>query len=458
MPTKGRYILGPVFKLCLALSLGVMGAALWLAAVVPAAAQQVLAVRGQETSSNIQPEQAEVTPTLFLPLVGTNFSDIHIITITIGYEGWSGAEISATQALLESYQVTHPNLRFAWIQPEDMSTWLSDTIPLGTGPDIVAWYNSAIGKQAHQGHLAPLDAWFNLAYMQATFEPATVQGVRFQNHTWGLPATQEGIALVYNRALISETVLPDPDDFADLADKAAAFHAEHPDQYYFCNPGLGGMDTYHAAPVYFGHGLKDYGGFIAEDGSAYMTTTAALSAAQWIADIRSSAPLTASYPLCESLFISETAAMWWTGPWSLASIQAAGIEYGIAPMGNPFASMRAYMMTSNAVARGKANAVAGVLSYLGSTEAQKQFTLANHTIPANSGALQSPEVQALADIAAFGAALHSSIPESNHLYRDCQWGPVGDATQAIWTGSLVPQAAMLQAQAQINACVQATAP
>ncbi len=41
----------------------------------------------------------------------------------------------------------------------------------------------------------------------------------------------------------------------------------------------------------------------------------------------------------------------------------------------------------------------------------------------------------------------------NHPYIDCQWGPVGDATTAIWNGSQEPKEAMDAAQAAIEECI-----
>ena len=43
-------------------------------------------------------------------------------------------------------------------------------------------------------------------------------------------------------------------------------------------------DSYHPAPIYFGFGLSEYGGYVDEDGTVYMTTTEAISAADWIFD------------------------------------------------------------------------------------------------------------------------------------------------------------------------------
>jgi len=89
---------------------------------------------------------------------------------------------------------------------------------------------------------------------------------------------------------------------------------------------------------------------------------------------------------------------------------------------------------------------------------QRRLTLANRTIPANTAALNDPDVQALYDIAQFGASVNLGTPVGNHPYANCQWGPVGDATMAIWDGTQTPEEAMNAAQAAIEDCVAAIGP
>lgn len=116
------------------------------------------------------------------------------------------------------------------------------------------------------------------------------------------------------------------------------------------------------------------------------------------------------------------------------------------------------MLTTNAVDRGKADAVIDLMKFLGSFEVQKQLTLANKTIPANTYALNDPAVQAIYDVAQFGVSLHIGTPMANYVYANCQWGPVGDATWVIWSGAQTPLEAMDAAQAEIEACVAGMGP
>jgi arabinogalactan oligomer/maltooligosaccharide transport system substrate-binding protein len=105
------------------------------------------------------------------------------------------------------------------------------------------------------------------------------------------------------------------------------------------------------------------------------------------------------------------------------------------------------MLSKNAVDRGNAELAVDIMKYFTGFDAQKAITLANKTIPANSEVLNDPEVQALTTIAGFGASLNNGIPMANTPYAGAQWGPVGDATGAVWNGSQTPEEAYAAAQA-----------
>jgi arabinogalactan oligomer/maltooligosaccharide transport system substrate-binding protein len=386
----------------------------------------------------------------YLPLVAKGY----IPTVITLWHQWPEGYWQEYQDIIEEFNSSHPDMAVRLVHVDDMDNALAAAIPAGTGPDIVSFANDPIGRWASAGNLAPLDPWIDLSYLTANFEPVAVEAMIWDEQIWGIPDTQEGIALVYNRDLISHTQVPAPDDWDGLLTEAAQFRQSHPDQFYLCNWGLGSADAaYAAAPIYFDHGLSEYGGYVDEGGAVYMTTTVAISAAHWICDFRPYAPAETSYEICKNMLFSGEAAIWWTGPWAIPDLQQAGIDYGIAPMGSPFVGVRLYLLTSNAVDRGNAEAAIDVIKYLGSAEVQRRLTLANRTIPTNTAALNDPDVQALYEIAQFGASVNLGTPMGNHIYTQCQWGPVGDAAMAIWDGTQTPEEAMNAAQTAIEACV-----
>ncbi len=375
------------------------------------------------------------------------------VVITV-WHGWAGAYLEEYEAIADEFNASRDDIQIELSKVDDLSDALAVSVPAGEGPDIVQWVQDQIGRNALVGNIVPLDEWIDMAYLDDNFEPAAVRAMVWQDEIWGIPESQEGIALIYNQDLLDEDTLPDPDSFDDLMAQAVAFREANPGQWYLCNQGLGNPDAYHVSPIYFGHDMSQYGGYIDDEGNVYMASDAGYAAAEWINEFSDYAPAETSHEICQAMLTEGQAAIWWTGPWAIADLEAAGFNYGIAPMGSPFVGVKVFMLTTNAIERDQAEEAIEVMQYFGSAEVQKRLSLVNKTIPANTAALMDPEVQALYTVAQFGESLSRGTPMPNHPFIDCQWGPVGDSTTAIWNESQEPVEAMDAAQAAIEECVE----
>ncbi|MFH2103845.1 MAG: extracellular solute-binding protein [Chloroflexota bacterium] len=372
------------------------------------------------------------------------------VTISIWHQ-WSGDYLIAITEVFNQYMAMHPNVTIDLSKPDDVTASLAVAIPAGEGPDIIAWANDQIGTNALNGNIVALnDYGVDMAFLESVYEPAAIAGVVWQDMIWALPETQEGIAFVYNIDLVPEQYLPtNPLDFAALLEKAQQFKADT-GLDLFCNQGFPGGDAFHVAPLYFGFGVPSY---IDDQGIAYLNTPEAIAAGEWLVEISGVLSTEASHEICKTRLIEGQAGAWWTGPWAIADLEAAGVNYGIIPMGRPFVGIKTVMMTANAVDRGHVEVALDIMMYYTSAEAQSQLALINKTIPAQTAALADPEIQALPSIIGFGAALNLGIPMANTPYAGAQWGPVGDATGAIWNGSQTPAEALAAAQTAIEAAI-----
>ena len=369
------------------------------------------------------------------------------VKITI-WHGWGGDYFTAIEQVFKDYSKAHPNVTIELSKPDKLADAAKVAIPAGEGPDIFAWVNDAIGDQALSGNIVPLnDLGIDEGFLKSTYEPAAVTGVIWQGKVWALPETQEGIALVYNKDLVTDEYLPkDPKDFAALLAKATAFKAKT-GKPLLCNQGFPGKDAYHVAPIYFGFGLPSY---VNDQGKVTINTPEGVKAGEWLKAISAVSAKEESDEICKTSFAEGKVGMRWTGPWAIADIEKAKINYGILPMGRPFVGIKALMITKNAVDRKHAEAALDVIKYFTSAEVQKKLALANKTIPAATAAVKDPEVQKLTSIAGFGAALNLGVPMANTPYASAQWGPVGDATAAIWNGAQKPDEALAAAQKAVE--------
>ena len=392
----------------------------------------------EPTEEKVEPEPTEAPP----PAEQVTISIWHL---------WSGDYLTAIEEVFNDYTAEHPDVVIDLSKPEDTANALSVAIPAGEGPDIIGWANDKVGEQALAGNIVALnDYGVDMTFLNSTYEPAAVRGVVWQDMIWGLPESQEGIAIVYNKDMVTEEYLPtDPMDFDDLLAKAQAFY-EATGKYLVCNQGLGNPDAYHVAPIYFGHGVPEY---VDDQGNAYMGSDEALAAAEWMVAFSQYAPAETSHDICKAMIVDGDAGAWWTGPWAIADLETAGIDYGIIPMGSPFVGIKALMLSQNAVDRGNEAVALDIMKYFTSGEVQAQLAVANKTIPAPSSALMNAEVQALDALSGFGASLNLGVPMANTPFASAQWGPVGDATTALWTGAQTAAEAMAGAQAAIEEAV-----
>lgn len=369
------------------------------------------------------------------------------VKITI-WHGWGGDYFTAIEQVFKDYSKAHPDVTIELSKPDKLAEAAKVAIPAGEGPDIFAWANDVIGDQALSGNIVPLnDLGVDEGFLKSTYEPAAVTGVIWQGKIWGLPETQEGIALVYNKDLVTDEYLPkDPKDFADLLAKATAFK-EKTGKPLICNQGFPGKDAYHVAPIYFGFGVPSY---VDDQGKVTLDTPEGVKAGEWLKAISAVSDKEESDDICKTAFAEGKVGIRWTGPWAIADIEKAKINYGILPMGRPFVGIKTLMLTKNAADRKHGEIALDVIKYFTSAEVQKKLALVNKTIPAATAAVKDPEVQKLTSIAGFGAALNLGVPMANTPYASAQWGPVGDATAAIWNGAQKPDEALAAAQKAIE--------
>ncbi|MEA3397755.1 MAG: extracellular solute-binding protein, partial [Chloroflexota bacterium] len=199
-------------------------------------------------------------------------------TLVTIWHDWPRAHEAAYTALVAEFNAAHDDVRIKLVQVESLDAALEVALPAGEGPDVLAGTQEQLGRRALAGEIAPLDATFDMEYLERTFEPAAARAVVWDGRVWGIPETQDGIAPIYNRDLLSAI----PDDFATLLEEAQAFRAANPDRYYLCNQGLGQSDAYYAAPIYFGHGMDKYGGYVDDQGNVYLNTEESYAAGAWI--------------------------------------------------------------------------------------------------------------------------------------------------------------------------------
>jgi arabinogalactan oligomer / maltooligosaccharide transport system substrate-binding protein len=369
-------------------------------------------------------------------------------TITIWHQ-WGGAYLAASQQIFQAYQDSHPGVKIKLVQQMNLAGVLKDAVSAGLGPDIVELGNDQIGALALAKEIVDLDSLgVQQQDLAGTFEPAAVSGVTFQNKIWGLPESQAGIALVYNKGLLTAGTMPaGGNNFDDLYNKARDYASKHPGDYLVCNQGFGNPDAMAIAPILFGFGATP---FVDEAGVVHINTTQALKAGEWLANFSPYAPASASFTICMNMFTSGQVAAFWTSPVVIPLIKAAAIDFGIIPMGRPFVTVNTLMITRNAVSRISARVALDVMQYFTNAQNAEKLALAGNLVPANTAALASSSIRANPILSGFGAALRVGVALPNTPFANAQWAPMADAATAIWSGRLKPADALAAAQKAVE--------
>jgi arabinogalactan oligomer/maltooligosaccharide transport system substrate-binding protein len=381
---------------------------------------------------------------------GVQAAPAEVPTVTLRLWMSSSALTTGETAVLNAYLAAHPDIGITLYNPADLMGELASAAP-GDLPDIIFYQNDAMARLLLEHYLTSLDAFgVTRAFLEAEFEPVAVEAAMFGTKAFAVPHLQEGIALVYNKDVVTDAYLPDdPFDFADLAAKAAQFKADFPAKTLICNQGFGANDAYHVAPIFFGYGIPDY---IDENNTVYVNDPRAVAAAHWIQDIHAVLADVQDYTTCQNRLIAGEVGMWWTGPWAISAL--GSLDFGILPMGTPYVSIKQLMVTQAAVGRSNADEAVDFLLYFSNGDNSVFYATMDNLIPANTEALNDPVVQQLPVIQGFGAALALGTPIGQSLYNTCQWAPVGEAVDALWNDSGAdPQALLDTAQAEVQDCI-----
>jgi arabinogalactan oligomer/maltooligosaccharide transport system substrate-binding protein len=356
-------------------------------------------------------------------------------TVSI-WHGWQGVYLTNIEAIFDDYQRTCPNVKLKLLQKPDMNDVVATAVPAVEGPDIIAWVNDQISRNAETGIIVPLDNSIDMAAFDRTFIPTAANAMKYAGKTWCYPESMEAITMIYNKDLISEADLPTTTD--ELLTKAAAWNAANPGSYYFVYNAKN--DAYFSAPWWQGAGVT----IIDEEGNTTFASDAGYAAGEFINNLRDVMPDEIDYGIADSLFKDGKAPIIMNGPWYITDLDAVGINYGLATLpvfsgtdtpAEPFVGVKCLMLTTNATKRGVDAAAINVMEYYTSKDSQIKLAETNKMVPTNAEAAADPAVTSIGDVDAFGkqAALGVGIP--NTPFMGAMWDPIAKGVECIWTES-----------------------
>ncbi|MGC9529187.1 MAG: sugar ABC transporter substrate-binding protein [Candidatus Bipolaricaulaceae bacterium] len=209
---------------------------------------------------------------------------------------------------------------------EDIRGQFVTAAPTGEGPDIIIGAHDWIGELAANGLLAELEL---AAEVTAKFDAVSLEAFTY-GALYGIPYAREGIALVYNKNLVTDP----PATWEGLLTLARELTDPTTPQYGFVvqNP-----DPYHSFPF-----MSALGGYIfgtdAEGKLAPcdvgLDNAGAVAGYQLFDQLFEEGliPAGLDWNTWTGLFADGRIAMVITGPWAIGIANQAGVEVGVAPI------------------------------------------------------------------------------------------------------------------------------
>ena len=298
--------------------------------------------------------------------------------------------------------------------------------PKGQGPDIVVSLpQDRLGQLASSGVIEPMDKYVT---SKTDLDKTALSAMTYNGKLFGLPMFAEAVAVVYNRKLLPGGVPNTWDAFIKAAQ---------------ANTGNGKFGfLVDLSNAYMNYGIfSAYGAYIFKNNNGTLNvkdlgiaSTGGDKAVSLLNDLRykyNLIPEGVDGGVAKSAFTDGKLAMLLTGPWDMADIKKAGIDYGIAnlpaPTGatakwSPFVGVQGVMM--NAYSKNKV-AAAQFAKALVSSAAQTAFNKAGGRIPVSLSA----RVQLKADpiVVGFGRAISAGTPMPNVPQMGAVWGPWSNA-------------------------------
>lgn len=329
--------------------------------------------------------------------------------------------------------------------------------PAGIGPDVLVIPNDQLGGAVIQGLLTPLEL---SAEKADAYTPSSINAFRMDNVLYGVPKAVETLVLIYNKDLVEKPL----DSLQAWYDYSKTQRAENKygllakfDQIYYSWGVIGPMGGY----IF---GKNDKGGFNPLD--VGINKPGAVEAVTFLKKFYADGVFPTGIigdnglNAIDSLFTEKKAAAVINGPWAFQPYEAAGINYGVAPLpalpdGKPMSSflgVKGYVVSTWSKDKALAQQF---IEFINQPQYVKTRYIATREIPAQKAMIDDPLIKndEKASAVAVQAARATAMPGIAEMGE--VWGPSNAALELSLTGKQDPKAALDGAEKQIKMQIEA---
>ena len=402
-------------------------------------------------------------------LGGSNDSQAEIggedeaITLTVWHT--FAAESKEENVFLQSvraFESLHPNVTVdvALVPFGDADNLFMTAAQGGEAPDLMRLSSDqlgAIGEVRVDGfplledlrpHLTPVE--------RAEFDARSLHAMRYGDALYGLPASQDALSLVYNKALFDARGVDYPDASwtqHDLLEAAQTLT-------YQDVQGL-------ALPVksaywWFGFQAGYNGSLFNQTGQPTLNSSGSAEALDWLLDLELEHGVVATGTQTEGMknqFIGSKAAMIVDGPWNWATYEASRLDVGqamlptIAETGERVAPLVTYKGWTVSKQSSHKMAAVDLALFLSSEDVQKSFALDTYTLPTHVSLANDSDINADPVLSGFMDQIQAGTPAPTTRAMAMVYGPLVTAFEQVYTETATAQEALTGANEELISIV-----
>ncbi len=367
------------------------------------------------------------------------------------WHAYRGKEKAAFESVVEVFNQDHVDdvrVKTLAVPYDAYADKITAAVPRGKGPDVFIFAQDRLGGWVEAGRtMEPIDFYL---YEEITddFIPSTLEAMQYQGNTYGLPMNFKVVTMIYNTDMVASP----PQTSTELIEVAKLHTNEAGGKF-----GL----AYSYSDFYYHSALMNaFGGGVFQGSrdpvlNSFENVQSLELMMQWF-DVDKVMPAEPSSSLITMLFNQGDAAIVFSGPWFLSEISES-IPYALATLPTVDeaggAPMQPWMTVEGAYiaapSQNKDHAFDFVL-YLTGPAAGKTMALEGRQTPANLRVYDDPEVAGDVQLSAFRAQVEHAVPMPNFAEMTMVWSPATTAMNSIVRKASSPQAALDQAQKDVE--------
>ena len=371
------------------------------------------------------------------------------------------------QKLVDRFNQQHPDIKVESLYVGQAEQQLPKILAavVGNAPPDLLWFNATLtGQLVELNAILPLENWLQKLPEFSQIDPALLESMEYQKHTWSVPFATNNVGIFYRPSLFKAAGITElPQTWEQLRQVARKLTIDtngdrKVDQHGIFLPlGKGEFAVFLWLPFMWSGG----GELVAKDNQTpAIVNEGAISAMEfWQSLIADGSAVLSSPERGFEIddFLAGKVAMQITGPWTLGQLKATGVDFDVFPIPTKLRPATAIGGENLFVFKSNPKQEAAALKFAQfaiAEEFQTQWAINTGYLPINLTARQSkqyqtfvaeqPAVKVFLDQAKYGRS-RPIFPRYSRLSES-----LGRALESVLLGKSTPESALKTAQDRLN--------